>query len=218
MNELLAKYKAFWKEVGPIVAEKGITGFRIAFSGVGDCGCIDELDFITGGKRRRLTARQAAIEEDIDVDEFGNKMRPHPWLHDSETFTDLEESKLVLPNVAQKREVMDPELGWKIEDFVGDMPLAEVVKKVGYAVINTWFPGWEINEGSNGVVHFYPKYIEFEFTEYYEKGNKQGHKCYSETVKFPEFEGWDYDDGYRGFHVDMLLDDEASEDDEDEDE
>jgi hypothetical protein len=214
MNPLLAKYKAFWKQVDATVIANGITGFHITFSGIGDCGQIDEVNTFIGKRGRRLTPRQVAIEAEIDTDEFGNKMRPHPWNHHTETFADLEESGLVIPNVHQKQEIFVPGEGWKIEDSVGDMPLAEVVKKMAYAVMNGWFPGWEINAGSNGFFYFYPTYIEFEFTEYFEDYEKQpgkrveGHKCYSETVRFHEFEGWDYDEGYRGFHIDQIVDEE----------
>jgi hypothetical protein len=204
MSELLVKYKDFWKQVKTIADDNGITGFHIVYSGAGDEGCIDEVNMLKGGKRRRLTKKQAAVETEIDTDEFGNEMRPHPWAHDDEVFSDLEDSKLVVPNVVQKREMFDAELGWRLYEFVGDLPLAEAVKKIGYAVTNAWFPGWEINEGSNGVLYLYPKYIEFEFTEYYEDESERGHKCYSETVKFQDFEDWDYDLGYRGKCVDEI--------------
>jgi len=214
MNKLLAKYKAFWKQVQPVVDEQGFTGFHITFSGVGDCGQIDEVSTFTGKRARRLTPKQEAIEAEIDTDEAGNEMRPHPWSHGTETFESLDDSELVIPNVPQKRERVVEGEGWKTEDFVGDMPLVEVVKMMGYAVMNTWFPGWEINAGSNGSFYFYPTYIEFEFTEYFEDYEKQpgkrveGHKCYSETVRFHEFEGWDYDEGYRGYHIDQIIDED----------
>jgi hypothetical protein len=214
MNELLSKYKDFWKQVKPVVDANGFTGFHITFSGCGDCGQIDEIQTFTGKRARRLTPRQVKIEMSIDTDRFGNSMRPHPWNHGTETFADLEESGLVIPNVHQKQEIFVPGEGWKIEDSVGDMPLAEVVKKMAYEVAYTWFGGWEINAGSNGSFYFYPKYIEFEFTEYFEDYDMQpgkevqGHKCYSETVRFHEFEGWDYDEGYRGYHIDQIIDED----------
>jgi hypothetical protein len=213
MSELLAKYKAFWKQVKPIADANNITGFHITFSGVGDCGQIDEIQTFTGARSRRLSARQVKIEAEIDTDEFGNEMRPHPWNHGTETFADLEESGLVLPNAQIKVERL--EAGeWKTEETIGDMPLAEVVKKMGYAVANTWFSGWEINAGSYGSFYFYPNCIEYEFTEYFEDYNMQpgnrveGHKCYSESVKFSEFEDFDYDEGYRGFHIDQIIEED----------
>jgi hypothetical protein len=204
MSDLLIQYKAFWKQVKSVVAENGFTGFHITFSGCGDNGQIDEVNTFTGNRSRRLSPRQAAIEAEIDTDAYGNSMRPHPWLHDTETFESLQDSDLVIPNVKQTRELFVENEGWKTEEFVGDMPLIDVVKTMAYDVAATWFGSWETDEGSNGVLYFYPKYIEFEYTEYYEKENEQGHKCYSETVRFKDFEDWDYDVGYRGFCIDAI--------------
>jgi hypothetical protein len=220
MSELLENYKTFWKRVKPLAQEQGITGFRIQFAGSCDNGSIEEIDMIKGGKRKRKSKKEMESDESSETDEFGNKMRPHPWEHSDETFVNIEDdtgslgAALVVPNVPHKKETFEG--GWKIEEVVGDLTLSEVVKTIGYEVVNRWFPGWEINDGAQGTLYFYPTYIEMDFMEFYDDENSRGHKCYSETIKFQDFD-FDYDVGYRGKYLDELKDDddeEINEDDE----
>jgi len=198
MMSVLAKYKAFWKQVDAVVKEHGFQGFRVVWSGIGDCGQIDELDVITGGKRRANRSKKYTI------DIYDNIMQPAPWLHDKETFAGLYNLNLVIPNCPRVKETFKD--GWVKEETVGDYPLSELVIELSYVFMNHWFPGWELNDGSTGTFYFYPKYVEYTFIQYYRdlegSDDTEGHKTYSSTVRFKDFEGFDYDDGYLGECVD----------------
>jgi hypothetical protein len=207
----LEKYKHFWKQIEPVVAEHDITGFHVVWAGCGDNGHIDELNILQGGKRRPNRSKK------LEEDSYGNKMSVHPWWHDREKFVSFDDLELVVPDVTQIKETFKD--GWVKEEIVGDCPLEELVMTMSYVLCRAWFPGWEINDGSTGTFYFYPKCVEFEFIEYYtedEDGQEeQGHKTYSLSVPFREFDNMDYDDGYRGRCIDQVI---PSENDENEDE
>lgn len=210
---LVDAYKKFWSDVENVASDHGVTGFFVTFSGAGDDGSIDELQAITGIRPGRMTDEQIAIEEEIDTDQFGNSMKPHPWSHLDEDFQDLEGLNITMTGVEQEREVFVEGEGWKTSRVVADFPLIEMVKRLACEVAYIWFPGWETNSGSSGTLYFYPEDVEFEFTEYYEEGKEQGHRCYSETVPVDELHSLHTDLGYRGKCVDAINEDWDEDDD-----
>lgn len=193
------KLKEFYRLALPVMKEHKIAWISADYSGEGDDGNIDFIEFYRSN---------AAGEVD--------------------TFTESEMAEVVVPDVQVEKETFVEPLGWVKKTTTAMLPLENIAKWLVTDLSYALFGSWEVSGGASGKMLIHPDYVEFTHRRLEESydDDQDEYLLTAYRYKFqvtPEtIDDFDIDDGYLGYddgsgEVNVRADDDTDDDTDEED-